>query len=98
MFDFLSDIPSAIVGGGAVVGAVSGLAVKQAKRISDAKKAWKEVHDAFISLNLLSDKYRKALADDGKISPEESEYLVQQLAKVVRETLEARDALNKVIS
>jgi hypothetical protein len=98
MFDFLSDIPSAIVGGGAVVGAVSAVAVKQAKRISDAKKAWKEVHDAFISLNLLSDKYRIALADDGKISPEESEYLCQTLGRLVKDTLEAREALNKVIS
>ena len=98
MYDILSDIHSAIVGGGAEVGAVSGLADKQAKRISDAKKAWKEVHDAFISLNLLSDKYRIALADDGKISPEESEYLCQTLGRLVKDTLEAREALNKVIS
>ena len=98
MFDFLSDIPSTVMGGGAVVAGLGAIATTQAKRISAAKKAYKEVHDAFISLNLLSDKYRIALADDGKISPEEAEYLVGQLGKIVRDTLEARDALKKIIS
>jgi len=96
MFEIFGDVTGALAGGVAGITGAGVLIGRQAKRIANAKKAYREVSDAFVALQVLSTRYKEAAADS-KITPEEAEYIVQQVGTVVRETLEARESLDKVI-
>tara|TARA_Y100001973_G_C5169410_1_gene318131 strand:+ start:1123 stop:1416 length:294 start_codon:yes stop_codon:yes gene_type:complete len=97
MFEIFGDAAGAIAGGVAGITGAGVLIGRQAKRIASAKAAYREVSDAFVALGVLSTRYKEAAAD-GTITPTEAEYVVQQVGTVVRETLEARESLDKVIS
>jgi len=97
MFEIFGEVTGALAGSVAGITGAGVLIGRQAKRIANAKKAYREVSDAFVALQVLSTRYKEAAADS-KITPEEAEYIVQQVGTVVRETLEARESLDKVIS
>ena len=96
MFEIFGEVTGALAGSVAGITGAGVLIGRQAKRIANAKKAYREVSDAFVALQVLSTRYKEAAADS-KITPEEAEYIVQQVGTVVRETLEARESLDKVI-
>jgi len=97
MFEFIGDVSGVVAGGVAGITGAGVLIGRQAKRIANAKAAYREVSDAFVALQVLSTRYKEAAADS-TITPTEAEYVVQQVGTVVRETLEARESLDKVIS
>ena len=97
MFDIVGDAAGIFAGGAAGITAAGLLVARQARRIALAKVAYREVSDAFVALNVLATRYREASAD-GNITPSEAEYIVMEVASCVRETMEAREALEKVIS
>jgi hypothetical protein len=97
MFEMFGDAAGVIAGGVAGITGAGVLIGKQAKRLAHAKAAYREISDAFVALGVLSTRYKEAAAD-GTITPTEAEYVVQQVGTVVRETLEARESLDKVIS
>jgi hypothetical protein len=97
MFEFIGEVSGVVAGGVAGITGAGVLIGRQAKRIANAKAAYREVSDAFVALQVLSTRYKEAAAD-GTITPTEAEYVIQQVGTVVRETLEARESLDKVIS
>ena len=97
MFDFIGEGSGGVAGGVAGITGAGVLIGRQAKRLANAKTAYRDVSDAFVALQVLSTRYKEAAAD-GTITPTEAEYVVQQVGTVVRETLEARESLDKVIS
>jgi len=97
MFEFIGEVSGVVAGGVAGITGAGVLIGRQAKRLANAKAAYREVSDAFVALQVLSTRYKEAAAD-GTITPTEAEYVVQQVGTVVRETLEARESLDKVIS
>ena len=97
MFVFIGEVSGVVAGGVAGITGAGVLIGRQAKRLANAKTAYRDVSDAFVALQVLSTRYKEAAAD-GTITPTEAEYVVQQVGTVVRETLEARESLDKVIS
>ena len=97
MFVFIGEVSGVVAGGVAGITGAGVLIGRQAKRLANAKTAYRDVADAFVALQVLSTRYKEAAAD-GTITPTEAEYVVQQVGTVVRETLEARESLDKVIS
>ena len=97
MCEFIGEGSGVVAGGVAGITGAGVLIGRQAKRLANAKTAYRDVSDAFVALQVLSTRYKEAAAD-GTITPTEAEYVVQQVGTVVRETLEARESLDKVIS
>lgn len=71
-------------------------AVRLGRGANDLRRAVGELRDVLVSMRALTDSYERA-KEDGTITPEEAERLLQQLAVVARQGMEARAIIERLV-
>jgi predicted RNA-binding Zn ribbon-like protein len=71
-------------------------AVRMGRGVKDLRNAVSELRDVLVSMRALTDSYERA-KEDGTITPDEAERLLQQLAATTRQGMEARAVIERLV-
>lgn len=71
-------------------------AVRMGRGVKDLRNAVSELRDVLVSMRALTDSYERA-REDGTITPDEAERLLQQLAVTTRQGMEARAVIERLV-
>jgi hypothetical protein len=71
-------------------------AVRMGRGVKDLRNAVGELRDVLVSMRALTDSYERA-KEDGTITPDEAERLLQQLAVTTRQGMEARAVIERLV-
>jgi hypothetical protein len=71
-------------------------AVRMGRGVKDLRNAVSELRDVLVSMRALTDSYERA-KEDGTITPDEAERLLQQLAVTTRQGMEARAVIERLV-
>jgi hypothetical protein len=92
----MAESVGAMIGGAAGVLGLGVAAVKRAKQIGEARAAWIELREAISHVQQLAERYNAAQAD-GTITLDEAKDILYHVQKTVRECIEAKDAMDRVL-